>query len=75
MLEAHVLACLTASCEQLILIGDHLQLRPKTQVRPACAAVLLVGSCPKLLTGEWPGSKHAALGSSGASNARAQAAA
>jgi superfamily I DNA and/or RNA helicase len=31
VLEAHVLACLSDSVEQLILIGDHLQLRPKVE--------------------------------------------
>lgn len=31
VLEAHVLACLSDSVEQLILIGDHLQLRPKIE--------------------------------------------
>ncbi|GBF88382.1 hypothetical protein Rsub_01094 [Raphidocelis subcapitata] len=29
--EAHVLTCLAPTVEQLILIGDHLQLRPKPQ--------------------------------------------
>ncbi|XP_066564198.1 NFX1-type zinc finger-containing protein 1 isoform X2 [Amia ocellicauda] len=29
ILEAHVLTTLTSSCQHLILIGDHLQLRPK----------------------------------------------
>jgi superfamily I DNA and/or RNA helicase len=33
VLEAHILACLSPSNEQLILIGDHYQLRPKTQVQ------------------------------------------
>lgn len=32
VLEAHVLCGLAPSTEQLILIGDHLQLRPKIQV-------------------------------------------
>jgi len=32
VLEAHVLASLTRNTEQLILIGDHEQLRPKVQV-------------------------------------------
>lgn len=31
VLEAHVLASLTRHTEQLILIGDHEQLRPKVQ--------------------------------------------
>ena len=31
ILEAHVLTSLTASTKQLILIGDHLQLRPKVE--------------------------------------------
>lgn len=31
VLEAHVLACLSEDVEQLILIGDHLQLRPKVE--------------------------------------------
>ena len=31
VLEAHILVSLTASNEQLVLIGDHRQLRPKTQ--------------------------------------------
>lgn len=31
VLEAHILASLTASNQQLVLIGDHFQLRPKTQ--------------------------------------------
>ena len=31
VLEAHILVNLTASNEQLVLIGDHRQLRPKTQ--------------------------------------------
>jgi hypothetical protein len=26
--EHHVVSCLTSSCQQLIMIGDHLQLRP-----------------------------------------------
>ncbi|XP_044747132.1 NFX1-type zinc finger-containing protein 1-like isoform X3 [Coccinella septempunctata] len=30
ILEAHVVAALTSSCQQLILIGDHQQLRPST---------------------------------------------
>lgn len=30
VLEAHVVVCLTQHCDQLILIGDHLQLRPST---------------------------------------------
>ncbi|MCJ1422503.1 hypothetical protein MMC29_000383 [Sticta canariensis] len=32
VLESHILASLSPSCEQLVLIGDHNQLRPKTQV-------------------------------------------
>ena len=32
VLEAHILASLCDSHQQLILIGDHYQLRPKTQV-------------------------------------------
>ncbi len=32
VLEAHVLACLSPQTEQLILIGDHEQLRPKVEV-------------------------------------------
>ena len=32
ILEAHTLSCLTPSTEHLILIGDHLQLRPKIQL-------------------------------------------
>lgn len=32
MYEAHVLACLSRSVEQLVLIGDHEQLRPKPNV-------------------------------------------
>lgn len=31
VLEAHVLSCLSPSIEHLILIGDHLQLRPKVE--------------------------------------------
>ena len=31
VLEAHILASLCESHQQLILIGDHYQLRPKTQ--------------------------------------------
>ena len=31
VLEAHILVNLTASNEQLVLIGDHRQLRPQTQ--------------------------------------------
>jgi len=31
VLEAHILACLSDSVQQLILIGDHLQLRPKIE--------------------------------------------
>lgn len=31
VLEAHILTCLTQSIQQLILIGDHEQLRPKTE--------------------------------------------
>eukprot|EP01054_Gregarina_sp_Poly1_P009351 Gregarina_sp_Poly_1__9350@NODE_581_length_7440_cov_35_488539_g380_i1_p1_GENE_NODE_581_length_7440_cov_35_488539_g380_i1NODE_581_length_7440_cov_35_488539_g380_i1_p1_ORF_typecomplete_len1437_score192_24AAA_12/PF13087_6/1_3e48AAA_11/PF13086_6/4_5e27AAA_11/PF13086_6/1_3e16AAA_30/PF13604_6/6_7e10AAA_30/PF13604_6/0_011Viral_helicase1/PF01443_18/2_6Viral_helicase1/PF01443_18/1_8e07AAA_19/PF13245_6/7_1e09ResIII/PF04851_15/6_6e07ResIII/PF04851_15/1_2e03DUF2075/PF09848_9/8_5e06DUF2075/PF09848_9/1_8e02Uvr len=30
--EAHLIASLSASCKHLILIGDHVQLRPKVQV-------------------------------------------
>lgn len=30
ILEAHVVACLTKYCQQLILIGDHKQLQPNT---------------------------------------------
>jgi hypothetical protein len=32
VLESHILTCLSPSNEQLVLIGDHCQLRPKTQV-------------------------------------------
>jgi len=32
VLEAHVLSCLSESVEHLILIGDHLQLRPKVEI-------------------------------------------
>jgi superfamily I DNA and/or RNA helicase len=32
VLEAHVLSSLSPKTQQLILIGDHQQLRPKTQV-------------------------------------------
>lgn len=32
VMEAHVLACLGNNVQQVILIGDHRQLRPKTQV-------------------------------------------
>ena len=32
VLEAHVLASLSPQTEQLILIGDHDQLRPKVEV-------------------------------------------
>jgi superfamily I DNA and/or RNA helicase len=32
VLEAHILATLSPQTQQLILIGDHQQLRPKTQV-------------------------------------------
>nr|XP_006812407.1 PREDICTED: NFX1-type zinc finger-containing protein 1-like [Saccoglossus kowalevskii] len=32
VLEAHIITALTASCEQLILIGDHKQLRPTPNV-------------------------------------------
>ena len=32
VLEAHVITSLTSSCEHLILIGDHQQLRPSTNV-------------------------------------------
>lgn len=38
VLEAHILASLSASCEQLVLIGDHHQLRPKTQVLASLCA-------------------------------------
>ena len=31
VLEAHVLAALTPATKQLIMIGDHLQLRPKVE--------------------------------------------
>ncbi|CAN0425163.1 unnamed protein product, partial [Scytosiphon promiscuus] len=31
-MEAHILAVLTMSTQHLILIGDHLQLRPKAEV-------------------------------------------
>ncbi len=31
VLESHVLSALSSSVEQLILIGDHLQLRPKVE--------------------------------------------
>lgn len=31
VLEAHILSSLSASHQQLVLIGDHYQLRPKTQ--------------------------------------------
>ena len=55
VLEAHVLACLTASCEQLILIGDHLQLRPKTQVRrtPAAGTCAQQPACSWVVTRTW----------------------
>lgn len=32
VLEAHVLACLAPNTQHLILIGDHEQLRPKTEM-------------------------------------------
>lgn len=32
VLEAHVLASLTSSVQHMILIGDHLQLRPRINV-------------------------------------------
>eukprot|EP00057_Strongylocentrotus_purpuratus_P016846 XP_011671320.1 PREDICTED: NFX1-type zinc finger-containing protein 1-like [Strongylocentrotus purpuratus] len=32
VLEAHIITALNASCQQLILIGDHQQLRPKPNV-------------------------------------------
>ncbi|MCO5562178.1 hypothetical protein L7F22_015804 [Adiantum nelumboides] len=32
VLESHILACLTASTKHLVLIGDHLQLRPAVAV-------------------------------------------
>ncbi|GAB1605470.1 NFX1-type zinc finger-containing protein 1-like [Argonauta hians] len=32
ILEAHIITCLNRSCEQLILIGDHKQLQPSTNV-------------------------------------------
>jgi superfamily I DNA and/or RNA helicase len=32
VLEAHVLSSISSKTQQLILIGDHQQLRPKTQV-------------------------------------------
>ncbi len=32
MLEAHILSTMSPQTQQLILIGDHQQLRPKTQV-------------------------------------------
>ncbi|KAK9847950.1 hypothetical protein WJX84_010168 [Apatococcus fuscideae] len=38
VLEAHILVNLTASNEQLVLIGDHRQLRPKTQANYAFGA-------------------------------------
>ena len=31
VLESHILSCLNPFCEQLILIGDHQQLRPKVE--------------------------------------------
>ena len=34
VLEAHILASLAPSNEQLVLIGDHYQLRPQTKVSP-----------------------------------------
>jgi len=40
VLEAHILTCLSPTNQQLILIGDHCQLRPRTQV------VLLGLQCP-----------------------------
>ena len=44
VLEAHILAGLVPQTEQLILIGDHKQLRPKIQVsmsqRAACSIIL-----------------------------------
>ncbi|KAK9802792.1 hypothetical protein WJX73_006176 [Symbiochloris irregularis] len=42
VLEAHILAALGDSHQQLILIGDHLQLRPKTQrrMRPSIADLI-----------------------------------
>jgi len=32
VLEAHIITSLSVSCQHLILIGDHLQLRPPTTV-------------------------------------------
>ena len=42
VLEAHILSALVDSHQQLILIGDHLQLRPRTQV---CAELNLDATC------------------------------
>ena len=36
VLEAHIVASLTASCQHLILIGDHQQLRPNPTVYDLC---------------------------------------
>ena len=43
VLEAHILASLSHTHQQLILIGDHYQLRPKTQ---ASTCALTPPSCP-----------------------------
>lgn len=44
VLEAHILASLTRHTEQVIMIGDHEQLRPKVQV----------GGC---VTARWAGGR------------------
>jgi AAA domain len=40
VLEAHILSSLSQSVQHLILIGDHFQLRPKTEVWPLATRLL-----------------------------------
>ncbi|XP_030831567.1 NFX1-type zinc finger-containing protein 1-like [Strongylocentrotus purpuratus] len=58
VLEAHIITALNASCQQLILIGDHQQLRPKPNVYYLAKKYHLdVSLFERLIKNEFPYSK------------------
>ncbi len=55
MLEAHIVTSLTSSMEQLILIGDHQQLRPSTNVYELATDYHLdISMFERLINNEYP---------------------
>eukprot|EP00057_Strongylocentrotus_purpuratus_P033906 XP_793224.3 PREDICTED: NFX1-type zinc finger-containing protein 1-like [Strongylocentrotus purpuratus] len=58
VLEAHIITALNASCQQLILIGDHQQLRPKPNVYYLAKKYHLdVSLFERLINNEFPSSQ------------------